>query len=168
MLMEQAASTVKKVTMELGGNAPFLVFDDADLDAAVEGAIQSKFRNMGQTCVCATGSMSSRQFTMPSPRDLRHGVSEMKVGNGLDEGVVQGPLINQAAVDKVEEHIADASAKGHVSSLAVSVTRSAAPSSSRRSCGRQSANACGPRRDLRSPGATLQVRARGRGGFPRQ
>ncbi len=112
MLMEQAASTVKKVTMELGGNAPFLVFDDADLDAAVEGAIQSKFRNMGQTCVCANRIYVQSAVHDAFAERLAARVREMKVGNGLDEGVVQGPLINQAAVDKVEEHIADASAKG--------------------------------------------------------
>ncbi len=111
-LMARSASTVKKVTMELGGNAPFLVFDDADLDAAVEGALQSKFRNMGQTCVCA-----NRIYVQDGVHDAFAGkfadrVSEMKVGNGLDDGVVQGPLINEAAVEKVEEHIADAAAKG--------------------------------------------------------
>ena len=111
-LMARSASTVKKVTMELGGNAPFLVFDDADLDAAVEGALQSKFRNMGQTCVCA-----NRIYVQDGVHDAFAGkfadrVSEMKVGNGLDDGVVQGPLINEAAVEKVEEHIADATAKG--------------------------------------------------------
>ena len=111
-LMEQAASTVKKVTMELGGNAPFLVFDDADLDAAVEGAIQSKFRNMGQTCVCANRIYVHSAVHDSFAGKLAARVAAMKVGNGLDEAVVQGPLINQAAVDKVEEHIADASSKG--------------------------------------------------------
>ncbi len=111
-LMEQAASTVKKVTMELGGNAPFLVFDDADLDAAVEGAIQSKFRNMGQTCVCANRIYVQSAVHDSFAEKLAGRVAAMKVGNGLDEGVVQGPLINSAAVEKVEEHIADAASKG--------------------------------------------------------
>ncbi len=111
-LMVQAASTVKKVTMELGGNAPFLVFDDADLDAAVEGAIQSKFRNMGQTCVCANRIYVQSAVHDSFAEKLTARVADMKVGNGLEEGVVQGPLINQAAVGKVEEHIADASSKG--------------------------------------------------------
>jgi len=111
-LMAQCSSTVKKVSLELGGNAPFIVFDDADLDAAVEGAIASKFRNTGQTCVCA-----NRIFVQDAVYDafsakLGDKVAAMKVGNGLDTGVVQGPLIEMKAVEKVEEHIADALAKG--------------------------------------------------------
>ncbi len=111
-LMEQCASTVKKVSLELGGNAPFIVFDDADLDAAVEGAMASKFRNTGQTCVCA-----NRIFVQDGVYDrfaakLGEKVAAMKVGNGLENGVVQGPLIEKKAVEKVEEHIADALAKG--------------------------------------------------------
>ncbi len=111
-LMEQSASTVKKVTMELGGNAPFIVFDDADLDAAVDGAMQSKFRNMGQTCVCANRIYAQAGVYDAFADKLAERVSEMTVGNGLDEGVVQGPLINAAAVEKVEEHIDDALSKG--------------------------------------------------------
>ncbi|MBC6439916.1 MAG: NADP-dependent succinate-semialdehyde dehydrogenase [Rhodospirillales bacterium] len=111
-LMEQSASTVKKVTMELGGNAPFLVFGDADLDAAVEGAMQSKFRNMGQTCVCANRIYVQSDVYDAFAEKFAAKVAEMKVGNGLEDGVVQGPLINQAAIRKVEEHIADATAKG--------------------------------------------------------
>lgn len=112
LLMRQAASTVKKVGLELGGNAPFIVFDDADLDAAVEGAIISKFRNMGQTCICA-----NRIFVQDGIYDdfvtlLTKRVSEMNVGNGMEEGVVQGPLITSRAVDKVEKHVADAISKG--------------------------------------------------------
>jgi succinate-semialdehyde dehydrogenase/glutarate-semialdehyde dehydrogenase len=111
-LMEQCASTVKKVSLELGGNAPFIVFDDADIDAAVEGALASKFRNTGQTCVCA-----NRIFVQDGVYDkfaakLGEKVGAMKVGNGLESGVVQGPLIEKKAVEKVEEHIADALAKG--------------------------------------------------------
>jgi succinate-semialdehyde dehydrogenase/glutarate-semialdehyde dehydrogenase len=111
-LMEQCAGTVKKVSLELGGNAPFIVFDDADIDAAVEGAMASKFRNTGQTCVCA-----NRIFVQDGVYDkfaakLGEKVAAMKVGNGLEAGVVQGPLIEKKAVEKVEEHIADALEKG--------------------------------------------------------
>ncbi|SFE77704.1 NAD-dependent succinate-semialdehyde dehydrogenase [Paracidovorax wautersii] len=111
-LMQQTAATVKKVSMELGGNAPFIVFDDADLDAAVEGAIVSKFRNAGQTCVCA-----NRLYVHDSVHDafadkLAAALAALKVGPGDEEGVRIGPLIDEAAVRKVEEHLADATAKG--------------------------------------------------------
>ncbi|WP_366556317.1 NADP-dependent succinate-semialdehyde dehydrogenase [Aquibaculum sediminis] len=112
LLMEQSASTVKKVSMELGGNAPFLVFDDADLDAAVEGAMMSKFRNTGQTCVCANRILVQSGVYDAFAEKLAAKVKELKVGNGLEEGVSQGPLIDGAAVEKVKEHIADAVAKG--------------------------------------------------------
>lgn len=110
--MQQAASTVKKVALELGGNAPFIVFDDADLDAAVEGAVASKFRNMGQTCVC-----TNRIYVQAGIHDrfierLREKVQQLSVGDGFAHGVVQGPLITQAAVAKVEAHIFVAVAKG--------------------------------------------------------
>jgi succinate-semialdehyde dehydrogenase/glutarate-semialdehyde dehydrogenase len=111
-LMEQCASTVKKVSLELGGNAPFVVFDDADLDAAVEGAIASKFRNTGQTCVCANRIYVQDGVYEKFAGKLAEKVSAMKVGNGLETGVVQGPLIEKKAVEKVEEHIADALQKG--------------------------------------------------------
>ena len=111
-LLEQSASTVKKVTMELGGNAPFLVFDDADLDAAVEGAMMSKFRNMGQTCVCANRIYVHDRVYEPFAERFADQVKALKVGNGMDDGVLQGPLINEAAVEKVEAHIADAEGKG--------------------------------------------------------
>jgi succinate-semialdehyde dehydrogenase/glutarate-semialdehyde dehydrogenase len=111
-LMEQCASTVKKVSLELGGNAPFIVFDDADLDAAVDGAIASKFRNTGQTCVCANRIYVQDGVYEKFAGKLSEKVSAMKVGNGLEAGVVQGPLIEKKAVEKVEEHIADALAKG--------------------------------------------------------
>ena len=111
-LMEQCAGTVKKVSLELGGNAPFIVFEDADLGAAVEGAVASKFRNMGQTCVCANRLLVQDGVYEEFTARLGQAVSAMKVGNGLDEGVVQGPLIDAAAVEKVEEHIADALDKG--------------------------------------------------------
>ncbi len=111
-LLAQSASTVKKVTMELGGNAPFLVFDDADLEAAVAGAIASKFRNMGQTCVCANRIYVQSGIYNDFATKLAAEVSKLKVGNGLEEGIHQGPLIDRRAVAKVEEHIADARSKG--------------------------------------------------------
>jgi succinate-semialdehyde dehydrogenase / glutarate-semialdehyde dehydrogenase len=112
ILMEQSASTVKKVSLELGGNAPFIVFDDADLDKAVEGAIASKFRNMGQTCVCANRILVQDGVYDAFAGKLADRVSKMKVGPGTEEGVVQGPLINEAGLNKVEAHVADAIAKG--------------------------------------------------------
>jgi succinate-semialdehyde dehydrogenase/glutarate-semialdehyde dehydrogenase len=111
-LMEQCASTVKKVSLELGGNAPFVVFDDADLDSAVEGALASKFRNTGQTCVCANRILVQDGVYEKFAAKLGEKVAAMKVGNGLEAGVVQGPLIEKKAVEKVEEHVADALAKG--------------------------------------------------------
>ncbi|MGO9805463.1 MAG: NAD-dependent succinate-semialdehyde dehydrogenase [Rhodomicrobium sp.] len=112
ILMKQSASTVKKVSLELGGNAPFIVFDDADLDRAVEGAIASKFRNMGQTCVCANRILVQDGIYDVFAAKLAEAVSKMKVGPGNEEGVVQGPLINEAGLAKVEAHVADALAKG--------------------------------------------------------
>ena len=112
LLMEQCARTVKKVSMELGGNAPFLVFDDADLDAAVEGAMASKYRNTGQTCVCANRILVQAGVYDSFAEKLAAAVGALKVGNGFEEGVNQGPLIEMAAVEKVESHIADAVAKG--------------------------------------------------------
>ena len=111
-LMAQCATTVKKVSLELGGNAPFLVFDDADLDAAVTGAIASKYRNTGQTCVCSNRLLVHDGVYDAFAAKLAAKVAEMKVGNGVDEGVVQGPLIDTKALAKVEEHIADAKSKG--------------------------------------------------------
>ena len=112
LLMQQSAATVKKVSLELGGNAPFIVFDDADLDMAVEGAIASKFRNMGQTCVCANRILVQDSVYEAFAEKLADRVSKMKVGPGSDEGVVQGPLINEAGLAKVEAHVADALSKG--------------------------------------------------------
>jgi succinate-semialdehyde dehydrogenase/glutarate-semialdehyde dehydrogenase len=111
-LMRQCAPTIKKVGLELGGNAPFIVFDDADLDAAIEGAIASKYRNMGQTCVCANRFLVQDGIYDRFADALTGRVGQLKVGNGAEAGVEQGPLINAAAVEKVEEHIADATAKG--------------------------------------------------------
>lgn len=113
LLMQQCASTVKKVSLELGGNAPFIVFDDADLDAAVEGAMASKYRNSGQTCVCANRFLVQDGIYDEFARKFAEAVqNQLKVGNGLEDGVAQGPLINEAAVEKIESHIADAVNKG--------------------------------------------------------
>ncbi len=112
LLMEQCAGTVKKVSMELGGNAPFIVFDDADLDAAVEGAMISKFRNAGQTCVCANRIFVQDGVYDAFAEKLSAAVKGISVGAGTDAGVNQGPLINLAAIAKVEDHVADATAKG--------------------------------------------------------
>jgi succinate-semialdehyde dehydrogenase / glutarate-semialdehyde dehydrogenase len=103
---------VKKVSLELGGNAPFIVFDDADLDAAVAGAIASKYRNSGQTCVCTNRFYVHDKVYDVFADKLRAAVGQLKVGNGTEDGVTQGPLINEAAVLKVESHIEDALAKG--------------------------------------------------------
>lgn len=111
-LIAQCAPTVKKLSMELGGNAPFIVFDDADLDAAVAGAIVSKYRNAGQTCVCANRLLVQDGVYDAFAEKLAAAVAALKVGNGVDEGVNQGPLIDQAAVTKVEELLADAVVKG--------------------------------------------------------
>src|SRR5688572_10010510 len=112
LLMSQCAGTVKKVSLELGGNAPFIVFDDADLEAAVNGAIASKYRNAGQTCVCANRIYVQSGIYDRFAQRLAEKVSAMKVGNGLDQGTVIGPLIEEKAVAKVEEHVRDAVSKG--------------------------------------------------------
>ncbi len=111
-LMAQCAGTVKKVSLELGGNAPFIVFDDADLDAAVEGAMASKYRNAGQTCVCANRILVQRGVHEEFAAKLGDAAKKLKVGNGLQEGIQQGPLIDVHAVEKVEYHIADATEHG--------------------------------------------------------
>ncbi len=112
VLLQQCAATVKKTSMELGGNAPFIVFDDADLDAAADGAIASKYRNAGQTCVCANRILVQRGVYEAFAAKLAERVAKLKVGNGLEPGVTTGPLIDAAAVAKVEEHVQDAVAKG--------------------------------------------------------
>jgi succinate-semialdehyde dehydrogenase/glutarate-semialdehyde dehydrogenase len=112
LLMKQSADTIKKLSLELGGNAPFIVFDDADLDAAVEGAIISKYRNAGQTCVCANRLYVQAGVYDAFAQKLVAAVRKLKVGNGFEAGVLQGPLIDEAAVEKVEEHIQDAVAHG--------------------------------------------------------
>ena len=103
---------MKKVSMELGGNEPFIVFNDADLDAAVEGAIASKYRNAGQTCVCANRLYVQSGVYDAFAQKLADAVGQLHVGNGVDAGVTTGPMIDEKAVEKVEEHIADAVAKG--------------------------------------------------------
>jgi len=112
LLMKQCSDTIKKVSLELGGNAPFIVFNDADLDAAVEGAIASKYRNAGQTCVCTNRVLVQDGVYEAFSAKLVEKVKQLKVGNGMESGVTQGPLIDDAAIDKVQEHIADALAKG--------------------------------------------------------
>ncbi len=112
LLMEQCAGTVKKTSMELGGNAPFIVFNDADLDEAVQGAMASKFRNTGQTCVCANRLLVQEGVYEEFSAKLAAAVEEMRVGDGLQGETEQGPMIDMAAVEKVEEHIEDAVAKG--------------------------------------------------------
>lgn len=111
-LLAQIAPTVKKASMELGGNAPFIVFDDADLDAAVVGAIASKFRNAGQTCVCANRLLVQDGVYEAFTEKLKTAVAALRVGNGMEEGVTQGPMINAEAVEKVEAHIEDAVSRG--------------------------------------------------------
>jgi succinate-semialdehyde dehydrogenase/glutarate-semialdehyde dehydrogenase len=112
LLMRQAADTVKKISLELGGNAPFIVFDDADLDAAVEGAMASKFRNTGQTCVCVNRFLVQSSVYDAFVEKLMRATRALHVANGFEPGATQGPLINRAAIEKVEAHVADAQAKG--------------------------------------------------------
>ncbi len=112
ILMAQSAPTVKKLSLELGGNAPFIVFDDADIDSAVEGAIASKYRNAGQTCVCANRIYVQEGVYEQFVEKFAARVQSFKVGNGFEDGVVQGPLIEMAAVEKVQRHLDDAVAKG--------------------------------------------------------
>jgi succinate-semialdehyde dehydrogenase / glutarate-semialdehyde dehydrogenase len=112
ILMAQSAPTVKKLSLELGGNAPFIVFDDADIDSAVEGAMASKYRNAGQTCVCANRIYVQDGVYDQFVQKFSAKVEALKVGNGFEEGVVQGPLIEDAAVEKVQRHVEDAVAKG--------------------------------------------------------
>ena len=112
VLMRQCADTVKKISLELGGNAPFMIFEDADIDAAVIGALQSKYRNSGQTCVCANRILVHDRVYDEFSEKLSNAVSKMKVGDGFGEGIELGPLIDLAAVEKVESHIMDAVGKG--------------------------------------------------------
>jgi succinate-semialdehyde dehydrogenase/glutarate-semialdehyde dehydrogenase len=111
-LMAQTASTVKRTSMERGGNAPFIVFDDADIEAAVAGAMASKYRNAGQTCVCVNRIFAQDNIYDAFVARLSRAVGELKVDDGFEKGVTIGPLINMSAIEKVEEHIADATARG--------------------------------------------------------
>ncbi|MCT9979861.1 NAD-dependent succinate-semialdehyde dehydrogenase [Acinetobacter sp. I-MWF] len=111
LLYQRSAQTLKKVSLELGGNAPFIVFDDADLDAAVEGALIAKYRNAGQTCVCVNRFLVQAGIYDKFIAGLSEKVNALKIGNGLDQGIEIGPLINSNAVKKVEAHVADALAK---------------------------------------------------------
>ncbi|MBP1124521.1 MULTISPECIES: NADP-dependent succinate-semialdehyde dehydrogenase [Pseudomonas] len=111
-LMAECAQDIKKVSLELGGNSPFIVFEDADLDAAVEGALSSKYRNAGQTCVCANRLYIHDSVYDAFAEKLQAAVAKLRLGNGLDEGITTGPLIDEKAVQKVQEHIADAILKG--------------------------------------------------------
>lgn len=112
ILMQQSASTVKKLALELGGHAPFIVFDDADLDAAVEGALQSKYRNAGQTCVCTNRFYAHESIYDQFVQKLAAGAAKIRVGDGAENGVMQGPLIDDQAIAKVKDHVSDALAKG--------------------------------------------------------
>jgi succinate-semialdehyde dehydrogenase/glutarate-semialdehyde dehydrogenase len=112
LLMAQSASTIKKLSLELGGNAPFLVFEDADVDEAVKGAMLSKYRNTGQTCVCVNRFYVHESVAKEFSEKLALAASQLKVGNGLEDGVQQGPLINKSALEKVESHISDAISQG--------------------------------------------------------
>lgn len=122
LLMREAAATVKRVSMELGGNAPFIVFDDADLDTAVAGAVASKFRNAGQTCVCANRILVQAGIYDAFAEMLTEAVKELKLGHGTDKGVTIGPLINAQAIEKVEAHVAEAVKDG--ASVVIGGTRS--------------------------------------------
>ena len=112
ILMQQCAPTIKKIALELGGHAPFIVFDDADLDAAVAGALQSKYRNAGQTCVCTNRFYVHASLYDAFVEKLAAAASKIKVGNGFEQGVLQGPLIDEPAILKVEQHVSDAVGKG--------------------------------------------------------
>ena len=112
ILMQQSAHTLKKMSLELGGNAPLIVFDDADLDVAIAGAMASKYRNAGQTCVCANRIFVQDGVYNEFARRLTEASAAMKVGNGMEEGVEQGPIIDSQGLDKIERHVADAVSKG--------------------------------------------------------
>ena len=112
LIMQKAANSVKKISLELGGNAPFIVFDDADIDQAILGAIASKFRNSGQTCICTNRFYVHEKIYDIFTKKFAHAIQQLKVGNGLEDNIQVGPLINQAAIKKVEKHIADALQQG--------------------------------------------------------
>ncbi len=168
-LMAECAHDIKKVSLELGGNAPFIVFDDADLDAAVEGALISKYRNNGQTCVCA-----NRLYVQDGVYDafvdkLKAAVAKLKIGNGLEDGTTTGPLIDSKAVAKVEEHIADALGKGAKRRRRWSAARSGWQLLRADHPGRRAAQCGGSQgRNLRPAGAGVPFQGRGRGDPPVQ
>ncbi len=157
-LMAQCAGTIKKLSLELGGNAPFIVFDDADLDAAVQGAIASKYRNTGQTCVCANRLLVQEGVYDEFAKKLCAAVGKLRVGDGLKGVTDQGPLIDAKAVAKVEEHVADAVSKG--ARVALGGKRHALggtffePTDTHR---RDRQHAGRPRGNLRPGGASVQV-----------
>ena len=163
ILMRQSADQIMKTSMELGGNAPFIVFDDADLDAAVDGAMISKYRNNGQTCVCANRIYVQAGVYDAFAEKLKAAVEAMKVGDGFGDGVVLGPLIDQAALEKVVDHIADAKGKG-----ANVLTGGAAHTLWRHFLRTDRSDRCDARnegrrrRDLRTGRALVQIRHRGR------
>ena len=169
LLMRGAADSIKRLSLELGGNAPFIVFDDADLDNAVEGVIVSKFRNGGQTCVCANRILVQEGVYDAFAEKLSQRVARMKVGAGTDEGTEIGPMINAAAIDKIERHIADAKEKGAqiiAQSEAVPDGKQyARPSRAGRGHYR---DAAGIGRDVRSGGAAFSLRDGGRGHHDRE
>ena len=169
ILIQKCASTVKKVSMELGGNAPFIVFDDADVDRAVEGAMIAKYRNSGQTCVCTNRFLVQAGIYEEFVQKLAAASVKLKVGSGLEEGTQQGPLIDDKAVVKVEEFVADAKAKG--ARIVTGGKRHALGGSylrADRDCRRQARNALHEGRDFRAGRPGVQVRHRGGGDPARQ
>ncbi len=165
LLMAQCAPTIKKLSLELGGNAPFIVFDDADLDAAVEGAIASKYRNAGQTCVCANRFYVQDGVYDAFADKLARSARQLQVGDGIESGRDAGPLIDDAALAKVEEHIADAVAQGRAASLTGGKRHALRRHVLRADrAGRRHGRRCGrPRGDVRAGRAALPLQRRSRG-----
>jgi succinate-semialdehyde dehydrogenase/glutarate-semialdehyde dehydrogenase len=169
LLMKGAADNIKRLSLELGGNAPFVVFDDADVDRAVEGAIASKFRNGGQTCVCCNRILVQSGIYDAFAEKLAGRVAKMKVGAGTEEGVAIGPMINGAAIEKIKRHVTDALDKG-----AKIISQSEAMPQGRqyarpvRARWRNDRDAPGFRRDFRAGRVALSLRNRGRGDCDRQ
>jgi hypothetical protein len=165
ILMQQCAPTIKKLSLELGGNAPFIVFDDADLDAAVQGAMLSKYRNAGQTCVCANRLLVQEGVYDVFVEKLAVAVAGLRVGNGVEEGVTQGPLIDDAAIAKVEELVADARQQGRPSGLWRQAAQSGRNLLRADHPGpRDAGDAHRARRSVRAGGAGVHLQDRGRGG----
>jgi succinate-semialdehyde dehydrogenase / glutarate-semialdehyde dehydrogenase len=164
LLMEQCAATVKKTSMELGGNAPFIVFDDADIEMAVKGAIASKYRNAGQTCVCANRILVQDGVYDAFTKRLAETAGAMKVADGFEPGAVIGPLIDMKAVEKVEAHIADALKKGAKVVTGGKRADQAAASSSRRCHPFDGRHGHHQEGDLRARRPALPLHERGRRG----